>query len=146
MTNEAAIRRLPMRVNIKGCDQAAPPRPGERIGPGGTFESSPLRSGGSRFFKSDPSRKRTIDRLLALARRHVSQGPRVRSSLRDGAIFNAFSHHFVVGYFQTSLPPSPRRRYAVARPSFCGRAVDRRAKAAFRLRRTGRTRSCPNAT
>jgi hypothetical protein len=26
---------------------------------------------------------------------------------RDGAIFNAFSHHFVVGYFQMSLPPSP---------------------------------------
>jgi hypothetical protein len=35
-----------MRVNIKGCDQVAPPRRGERISPAGTFDSSPLRSGG----------------------------------------------------------------------------------------------------
>jgi hypothetical protein len=46
---------------------------------------------------------RSIDWLLDLARPYASQGPRVRSSLRDGAIFNAFSHHSVVGYYQMSL-------------------------------------------
>jgi hypothetical protein len=35
--------------------------------------------------------------------------------------------------FQMSLPPSPRRRFAMARPSYCGRAVAQRAKAAFGL-------------
>src|SRR5258708_1486202 len=67
--------------------------------PVGTFESSPLRSGGSRFFKT--TRPARDDRLLlALARPCASRGLRVRSSLRDGAIFNAVSHHFVVGYYQ----------------------------------------------
>src|SRR6185312_2251660 len=41
------VRQPPMRVNIKGCDQVAPPRRGERISPGGTFDSSPPRSGGT---------------------------------------------------------------------------------------------------
>src|SRR4029077_20780426 len=45
------------------------------------------------------------DRLAACAREAVyaSQGQRVRSSLPDGAIFNAFTHHFVAGYYQMSL-------------------------------------------
>jgi hypothetical protein len=43
--------------------------------------------------------------------------------------------------FTESLPPSPRRRFAVARPSYCGRAVARRAKVAFGLWRTGRDKS-----
>ena len=45
------------------------------------------------------------DRLAACAREAVCE-PRTEGSfvpLRDGAIFNAFSHHFVVGYFQMSL-------------------------------------------
>ncbi len=45
---QVAGGQLPMRVNIKGCNQVAPPRRGERISPAGTFESSPLRSGGKR--------------------------------------------------------------------------------------------------
>jgi hypothetical protein len=43
------------------------------------------------------------DRLAACAREAICHGLRVRLSLRDGAIFNAFSHHFVVGYYQMSL-------------------------------------------
>jgi hypothetical protein len=55
----------------------------------------------------------TIDWLLALARRYASYGLRVRSSLRDGAIFDAFSHHFVVGSIKCpsgtdSLAPTRR--------------------------------------
>jgi hypothetical protein len=43
------------------------------------------------------------DRLAACARDTVCK-PRteVRSSLQDGTIFNAGSHHFVVGYYQMS--------------------------------------------
>jgi hypothetical protein len=36
-----------------------------------------------------------------------------------------------------SLPPSLRRRYAMARPSYCGRAVAQRAKAAFQATGNG---------
>jgi hypothetical protein len=47
---------------------------------------------------SKATRTARDDRLAAaLARPYASQGLRVRSSPRDGAIFNAFSHHFVVG-------------------------------------------------
>jgi hypothetical protein len=62
-----------------------------------------------------------------------------RSSLiaiRDGHVF---LHHLPVrrgrywSSFTESLPPSPRRRFAMARPSYCGRAVAQRAKAAFGL-------------
>jgi hypothetical protein len=56
------------------------------------------------FFKSDPSRKRkgrSIE-LFALASPYASQGLRDRSSLQDETIFNAGSHHFVVGYYQMS--------------------------------------------
>ncbi len=56
-----------------------------------------------RFFQKRPVPQGTIDWLLALARPYASQGQRVRSSLPDGAIFNAFSHHFVVSYYQMSL-------------------------------------------
>jgi hypothetical protein len=64
---------------------------------------------------------------------------------RDGPVF---LHHFpalrtrlMSSTFTESLPPSPRRRFAVARPSYCGRAVARRAKVAFGLWRTGRDKS-----
>jgi hypothetical protein len=43
--------------------------------------------------------------------------------------------------FTKSLPPSPRRRFAMARPSCCGRSAARRAKAASGLRRTSRDES-----
>jgi hypothetical protein len=49
------------------------------------------------------TRSRWEIELLALARPYASQGLSVRSFRRDGAIFNAFSHHFVVGYYQMSL-------------------------------------------
>jgi hypothetical protein len=53
---------------------------------------------------SKAARPARDDRLAAaLARPYASQGLRVRLYLRDGAIFNAFSHHLVVGYFQMSL-------------------------------------------
>jgi hypothetical protein len=35
-----------------------------------------------------------------------------RSSLRDGRVFSTISRHFVPGYYQMILPPSPRRRFA----------------------------------
>jgi len=60
-----------------------------------------------RVFSKATRPGRTIDWLLVVARPCASQGPKVRSSLRDGAIFYAVSHHFVVGYYQMSLPPSP---------------------------------------
>jgi hypothetical protein len=55
------------------------------------------------FSKATRSARGTIDWLLALGRPYASQGLTVRSCRRDGAIFNAFSHHFVVGYYQMSL-------------------------------------------
>jgi hypothetical protein len=50
-------RQSPMRVNIKGYHQVVPPRRNERISPGGTFDSSPLRSGGKEALKLAPPYK-----------------------------------------------------------------------------------------
>jgi hypothetical protein len=60
-----------------------------------------------RVFQKQPVPQGTIDWLLALARPYTSQGLRVRSSLRDGAIFNAFSHHFVVGFYEPDVVKAP---------------------------------------
>jgi hypothetical protein len=86
LNGSAAVQQPPMRVNIKGCDQAARPRPGERINPAGTFDSNPPRSGGLRFFQRRPvpQAQGTIDCLLALARPYASQGLGDRR-FRDGA-------------------------------------------------------------
>jgi hypothetical protein len=65
--------------------------------PGGTFDSSPLRSGESRFFKGDPSRQGRSIGCLRLRGRMRAKDRGFDRPFRDGAIFNPFSHHFVVG-------------------------------------------------
>jgi hypothetical protein len=97
-----AVRRRPIRVNIKGCDQVAPPAGARKSVPQGNLMVAHYEVVG-RVFQKRPVPQGTIDWLLTLARPYASPGLRVRSSLRDGAIFNAFSHHFVVGYYQRSL-------------------------------------------
>jgi hypothetical protein len=95
--------QLPMRVNIKGCDQVAPPRRGERISPGGTFESSPLRSGGKKALEIAPSRRddRTLSPWLAYGLPSASSQSIVPCG--TGRFCKNATHHFVVGYFQMSL-------------------------------------------
>jgi hypothetical protein len=56
-------------------------------------------------------------------------------ALRDGRVFLYHFPSLRTGLLLSYVPFSfaPRRRFAVARPSYCGHAVARRAKAAFGL-------------
>jgi hypothetical protein len=106
------VRQLQMRVNIRLSSIRKGPRPGLSAvaqRPPFRFElqQGRRRKGHlkvahyevvGRIFQKQPVPQGTIDWLLALARPYASEGLRVRSSLRDGVIFNAFSHHLVVGY------------------------------------------------
>jgi hypothetical protein len=88
--------------------------------------------------------------MLAVAERLARpKAERFDRPLRDGRVFFAsFPSPAAAGYwaFTESLPPSPRRRFAVARPfRNCGRAVAQRAKAASGLRRTSPQRTILNS-
>jgi hypothetical protein len=57
---------------VRRSPKAAPQRSGGGAKEGGPFDSSPLRSGGLRFFESDPSRKgRSIGYLRSRGRRRA---------------------------------------------------------------------------
>jgi hypothetical protein len=92
-----------MRGNIKGCDRVTPTCRGEKISPGGHLIVAHYEVVGRVFSKATRPASARDDRLAACARDTVCK-PRteVRSSLQDGTIFNAGSHHFVVGYYQMS--------------------------------------------
>jgi hypothetical protein len=80
------IRQSPMRVNIKGYHQVVPPRRNERISPGGTFDSSPLRSGGKEALKLAPpykgrSKPQSLARIRPRERKQQIDRP-----LRDGSL------------------------------------------------------------
>jgi hypothetical protein len=103
----AAIRQLPTRVNIRLSSIRRGPRPGGAIRPDRNPEGHLIVAHyavvGHVFSKA--TRPARDDRLAACAREAVCE-PRTEGSIvpyRDGAIFNAFSHHFVVGYYQMSL-------------------------------------------
>jgi hypothetical protein len=94
-----------MRVNLKGRDQVALARRGERISPAGTFESSPLQSGGKGVKDSSvPEAEGTIESSVVGSHTASRTQAANRSSLAGRVAFekNA-THHFVVGYFQMSL-------------------------------------------
>jgi hypothetical protein len=83
--NDEVVRQLRMRVNIKGCDQVAPLRRGERISPAGTFDSSPLRSGGKGVKDSSVPEGRSNAQSLARIRPRERKRP-IDRPLRDGSL------------------------------------------------------------
>jgi hypothetical protein len=83
MARPAPARQLPMRVNIKGRDQVSPPRRGERISPAGTFDSSPLRSGGKGVKDSSVPAGRSNTQSLARIWPRECKQP-IDRLLRDG--------------------------------------------------------------
>jgi hypothetical protein len=100
--NDDVVRQPPMRVNLrKRSGHTAPPGP--RTSPGGTFESSPVRSAGSRFFKINASRS---GRSMTFCAPEIGREPSAEHfdrPCRDGPIFRTISRHFVPGYYQMSL-------------------------------------------
>jgi len=94
--NAAAIRQLPIRVNIRGRDHRSQrSEVGENQSPG-PDESSPVRSAGYAYFKRRPSR-RDYRWLLVLLKSSRDQEPNVSivpcpesfRGLRDGHLYFA---------------------------------------------------------
>jgi hypothetical protein len=100
--NRRGIRQLPMRVNLRGSICT------ERSRPGGTNESSPVRSAGVAFEKNDPSR--TGRSTVAYASEAAYERARsqntsvVPAASGTGCLLKPLTQHFVLGYFHR-VPP-----------------------------------------